>query len=325
MRTEIAVEIGSQNLRIFQKGIGLVFCEPTLLSVKQRGRKLVCTSIGNDTLKLVGETDDEIIQPIKEGAIINYQACKLLLSKVLNKLFGKKFALNKIKAVLCISTGLTKSEKDELLQLFFDCGIGEVSLVPVLLCIANLIDNSSSAPHFIVDIGAGKTEIGIVTNMQVVNAFTISVGGQLMDIGISEYFKMAKSFTTSPFIIQALKESIGSLFTSDSASQKIWGMNLKDEQPKQYTVSAREFYQVLDNCYDKIAVAIKALLSDCDPTLSKLIVKQGIVYAGDGCKILGFEKYMQDKLHIKALVCDAWGQASVEGAATLLEKIESTS
>ena len=312
----ISIELGSSNTKIFEIGKGMVYCEPSVFAVRMKKNKSQVFAYGNKAYNIVKElqVDEKLIQPIKNGQIVDINLAKIMLDCILNDVIGTKIKRKDVDVVIAIPSCSTSKQKDQFVLLMQKLGFVSINLVPQILAIASLLDDNINNPYLIVDIGAGKTEIGLCTIKNIINAISLSIGGELVDLGIYEYLKNKYNFSVSRNEIEKSKKSIGSLFATDDTKCKLMAQKIDDLTSDYFIVSSKDFYDVLSMCYDIIIEGISAFINSLDDEYKKEIFNVGIFFTGLGCDVIGFEKYFKSKLNTNIYILDSPSSVTVEGA-----------
>ena len=82
---DIAIDLGTTNIRVFVRGKGIMLREPSIVAVdKYTGRML---KVGQDAQKMLGRTPANIvaIHPISAGVISDYDMTALMLKELLSR------------------------------------------------------------------------------------------------------------------------------------------------------------------------------------------------------------------------------------------------
>lgn len=312
----ISLELGSSNTKIFDSNNGLVYCEPSVFAIKLRKGKSQVIAYGKSAYDMCNElqADEKLIQPIKNGQIADFESARIMLDCIFNDLIGNKNKRKDVVIILAVPSCSTKSQREQFNDLLHKLGFYSIMLVPQLTATTALLDENINNTYLVVDIGAGKTEIGLCTIKNVVNAISLSLGGELIDLGIYEALKNKYNISVSRREIERIKETVGSLYTTDETTSKIWAQNRDDLTSHFYIVSNKDFNDVLNICYDKIIEAIKVFLNTLDSEYHQTVIDTGIFFTGLSCEIIGFEKYFKNKLNTNIFLLDSPSSATVEGA-----------
>jgi len=315
MKTELTIELGSSFIRIYKNNFGKIVDEPNVLIEKKDSKHREFVAFGNDAKEKIGKLlqDERYIFPVKEGKIVDYNACKRILDFFLHGKIGSKNLIKKSCVIVVVSCGLDVCNLKMFQNLFFEVGFGQVFLVPQVIAIAKQINQAENDADLIIDIGGGKTEIAIVTNNMIINGFAINIGGNLMDLGIIDALKIDKKIIVSTKIAEKIKINVASLYSSDTSLTKIWAQDISTNLPKTVTISSKDISNIFLEIHQVIMNAIKALISDVSMEIVTQISKRGVFYSGSGI-VAGLEKYTKLEVGIKASIINSKGESAVLGA-----------
>lgn len=312
----ISIELGSSNTKIFDSNKGLVYCEPSVFAVKTKKGKSQVLAYGKNAYDMANElqSDEKLVQPIKNGQIADFESAHIMLDCILTELVGNKNVRNDISVIIAVPTCSTKSQREQFNELFHKLGFYSIKISPQLSATTALLDECDSNPYLVVDIGSGKTEIGVCTTNSVINAISLNLGGELIDLGIYDSLKDKYDISVSRKEIERIKETVGSLYSSDETTSKIWAQDRNDLTNQYYVVSNKDFNKILVACYDKIVEAIVVFINSLDFELQEKILNIGIFFTGLSCEIIGFEKFFRNKLQTNIYLLDSPSTATIEGA-----------
>ena len=269
----LSLELGSSHIKVYCETQGIIFYEPTLMVARIKNNKPSLVSFGKraEDMSTSLNADEQLIQPIKNGVISNFKCAKLLLNAVFETLIGNKNKRKAVELVFCVPTCATTVQIDEYIKLLKSCGISAITIRHQLICIARLLDTTDTKPYLIVDIGAGKTEIGFTTRKKLIDAISLSLGGELIDLSLYEILKHTYNILVPKKEIEKLKETIASLYSTDATTTNVLAQNLNDMSWGSYIVSSQDIYDALVICYDKIIEGIKVFISNLDDEYKEMI------------------------------------------------------
>ena len=164
---DLVIDIGSKNTTVYEQGKGLRFKEPTVALVTNRGNKMVLVESGRAAAQ-IAERDrvkEQLLHPVKEGAIFHERAAVLMYRDFIDRVLPRSPIKPKIKAIACVSCGLTSIEKKDIENVLVRAGVGEVTLVDSPIAAAEYLGVNNS---LIIDIGGSKTEIAVVGNTGII-------------------------------------------------------------------------------------------------------------------------------------------------------------
>lgn len=318
----LGMKIGSTNTSIYKSGNGLVLREPSLIAMASNLKIKDVKAIGNDAKQLIGKTNDSIsvFSPISQGAVQYQDLAVLMLKGFLKKIFPTRTFGNNIKVVLSVSLGLSPAEKKQLEVTCFKAGIADVYIVPDVIsyCYGSGIDIQSDETRLIVSIGGDTTNIATVANNSIINGYSFSFGGAIINLAITKYIEETYNIKISLDQAERIKIEYCSLLENYSDSIEISGFNKKEQKTEKITFSSSELHHILKHYYEKIADAIVSVIKSCEPEVVADIEKNGIDIYGGGSIIIGLDKFMTERTNFKINVSDT-PKANILGLGELIK------
>ena len=167
---DIAIDLGTTNIRVFVRGKGIMLREPSIVAVdKYTGRML---KVGQDAQKMLGRTPANIvaIHPISAGVISDYDMTALMLKELLSRVTS--FSLFKPRVLVTVPSSVTGVEERNVIDAVIEAGARKVYLVESAVATAAGAGADISKPdgHLVIDIGGGTTEVAVVSLGGVVDA-----------------------------------------------------------------------------------------------------------------------------------------------------------
>ena len=117
---DIAIDLGTTNIRVFVRGKGIMLREPSIVAVdKYTGRML---KVGQDAQKMLGRTPANIvaIHPISAGAISDYDMTALMLKELLSRVTS--FSLFKPRVLVTVPSSVTGVEERNVIDAVIEAG-----------------------------------------------------------------------------------------------------------------------------------------------------------------------------------------------------------
>ena len=151
---DIAIDLGTTNIRVFVRGKGIMLREPSIVAVdKYTGRML---KVGQDAQKMLGRTPANIvaIHPISAGVISDYDMTALMLKELLSRVTS--FSLFKPRVLVTVPSSVTGVEERNVIDAVIEAGARKVYLVESAVATAAGAGADISKPdgHLVIDIGA---------------------------------------------------------------------------------------------------------------------------------------------------------------------------
>ena len=316
-KIHLIVEIGSSNTYIYRIGSGLVLAESTLVATKFGREELF--AVGSDAKKLVGKTSEAItvISPVQNGIISNKPMAIEMFGAFLKKVVPSKTIFDIIDVSICISNGLTDSQIEDLKEVIYSQGIGNIEIVYssiVSLVGADININKPSAVISL-NIGGGTTDFAVVSLNEIVTGFTINFGGIDMDEAIRQYIYNTKRLEISILSAEKLKNECLSLYENDTSNMEVSGIDIDTKKPRSEVILSTDIRVSVLHFFDNICSGLEHLINLCSPEIASDIAPNGIVLTGGVANLVGVEDYIIKKVGLPCFVPEEPSIATVVGGA----------
>lgn len=322
MGYNLAIDIGTSNTVIYVAGLGVALKEPSCVAIETINNKKVVKCVGSEAKKLVGKTNNsiEVIFPIIEGVIVNFQIAKLMLKEFLKKVAPTGFGKPRRRAVFIYSCGLTKQEKNRIRDLAYELNIASTALVPagVSALIGMEVEENDPNSHMVINIGGGVTDISIINNNHIIRGATINIGGNQIDSNIYDYVKDEFQVLLGWNTLETIKNSVGSLLKNDISSITVVGLEIDTKRRKEIKIYSQDILPIMAGAFSKIADACEAILNMCSSEVLSDINKLGVYVCGGVANITGVDKYLSNLLNLPVYVDVDPDSSVIMGAGNLL-------
>lgn len=299
----IGLKMGSINTSIFKAGNGLVLKEASLIAMPTNPKNKEVYAVGENAKKIRDRLPQNIMvySPITNGVIQYEDLALLMLRSFIKKVFPNKSFGQNIKAIVCTPVGLSPEEKKTLELTCYKAGIADVYLVPEVFCLAigTGIDIQSEKANMIVDIGGNITDIAIISNYNIISAYSISIGGAIINSAIIKYINETYKIIISNEQAEQIKIEVCSLIENYYASIDVDGFNYTTNTKESITITSSELYPIIEHYYGKIATIINSVIKDSDPQVIADITETGIHFFGEASSMIGLDKFFQKNTSFK--------------------------
>lgn len=318
----LAIELGSSNTVIYMAGVGVVLKEPSLVAIQTVNNKKDVACVGSAAKALIGKTNEslEIVSPIVESEIVNFNMCKVMLKTFLDKVAPSGIIKKRNKVVFILPCGINKTEQKKFIQLAYALNINAVGLIPASVCglIGMEIEENDPNSHMIINLGGGSTDIAIVNNNHIIRGATINVGGNNITFNIGEYLKQKLNVSFGSNTLEEILNQAGSMLKNDVSSAICYGTDLTTRERKKVRILSQDIYPVLQTAITKVCEASEAVLDMCSTEVLKDIHKFGIYICGGLSNITGIDKFISAKLKLPVYADVDPDSSVIMGAGNLL-------
>ena len=316
-KLELAIDVGSANLTIYQRGKGVVIREPNIAIVNNNA-KIEVIEMGEKAMSMLGRAERKLkpIYPVSEGAVIYPEVFTTMIKRCIAKLSPSKIFKPSVTAIVLVSQCLNEIERKNIETVMFDAGIKEVTLVDAPL--ANYAYNELKDGLYL-DIGADLTDVSIVTGTGIMSGYTINIGGNTFNNLICDRITNKYGVKVGKYTTEKVKKTIGSMYDNDVNVDEVMGFNIIDGEKMLIDVSANDVAKSVKEPVNNIIDIINTLLNMCPKELANDIVRQGIFVSGGSVLLPGFEEYILEKTKINVIPAKDLTTANCLGGGRLLE------
>lgn len=313
---ELGVDLGTFNIQIAE-GSQILVQEPTVVAIIVNEMKMV--EYGTTALGMMGRVPDtiEVIRPLRNGVIAEYELTELLLRELVKKVTGPTLFF-KPKLLISVPYGITSVERRAVQEAGLGSGAREVNWIPQPLAAALGVDLPIQTPtgNMIVCLGAGTTQAAVISMTGIVSAETSHVAGQKLDEAISNYVRRKYGLLIGQPTSESLKIRIGSAIPVESEKTlEIQGQDQVTGLPRPASLTTNEIVEALQQPLEEIVATIRRVLEKTPPELISDIIDRGVAICGGTSLLKGFDKFLTVSLGIPAYVVENPVTCTVEGTA----------
>src|SRR6266853_1700019 len=323
---DIGIDLGTANTLVYVRDRGIVLREPSVVAI-QAGTTNVL-AVGEEAKRMLGRTPGNIvaIRPLKDGVIADFEVTEAMLRHFIQKVHGKRTLFKpRPRVVIAVPSGITEVEKRAVKESALHAGAREVYLIeePMAAAIGCGLPVQDAAGNMIIDIGGGTTEVAIISLSGIVFSRSVRVAGDELDEAIVQYMKRAYNLMVGERTAEEIKIKIGSAYPTDKeTSVEVKGRDLVAGLPKTLTITSQEVREALLEPISTIVDSVRITLERCPPELSADLVDRGLVLAGGGALLRGFDRLLSEETGLPVHVAEDPLSAVAEGTGKCLNEIK---
>jgi rod shape-determining protein MreB and related proteins len=324
--SDLAVDLGTTNTRVYVPGVGIVLDEPSVIAIDLRAKSVL--AVGRQAKAMMGRApqDIRVVSPLRRGVIADVDATREMLGHFMKAVAGRWHVLQPRVAVV-IPYGTTQVEKRAVEALARSAGAGKVYLIeePVAAALGAGLPVSSPGANTIVNIGGGTTEVAVMSMSGIVRCESMRIGGDDLDDTIVQHIKRSHSLLIGPRQAEELKLAMGPVILADREPEgrlltcQVKGRNLITGLPRTVVVSAEEMRGALREPVAAFLDAVRTCLERTPPELAADIVDSGIVLTGGGALLAGLDAVLHAWTHLPVTVSKEPVHCVVRGAGRAVE------
>ena len=319
MTKDIGIDLGTASVLVYVKGKGIVLNEPSVVAMDKTTGKLL--KVGAEAQAMLGRTPGNIIaiRPLREGVISDYDMTERMLREFIHKVAGVSFF--KPRVIICVPSGITEVEERAVIDAGIQAGARKVYLIeePVAAAIGAGIDITQPDGHMVVDIGGGTADIAVISLSGVVESVSIKVAGDQFNESIVKYMRRKHNILIGKRTAEELKIGIACLVPrAEVGIQEVKGRCLTTGLPKSVKISSVELVEAIAEPARDILETIHMVLERTPPELVADLAQNGIIMAGGGSLIYGFDQLVEKDTGIRTTVVDDALSCAAFGSGKML-------
>jgi rod shape-determining protein MreB len=321
---KIGIDLGTANTLVFVPGKGVVVNEPSVVAISVLENKVL--AVGNEAKEMIGRTPDTIVasQPLRDGAIADYRVTEAMLRYFIQKVSGR-FRLIRPEVVLSIPAGVTSTERRAVIDAANKAGARAAYVVkePILAAIGAGIPIHTAQGNMIINIGGGTSEIAVISLGGVVASASARVGGNRIDLAISDYIKRKYSLAIGERTAEELKIKIGAAIAQVKEDHMdIRGRDLMGGLPRTVSISSNEVTEAVQDELREIINVVKQVLQETPPELSADIMDKGMVLSGGTSQLRFLDQLISKTIGVPCYVADDPAFCVARGTGIVLENLD---
>ena len=300
---DIGIDLGTRNSLVFATGKGIVLREPSVVVYDKDTEKI--RAIGEEARQMTGNVSSnmEVIWPIRRGVIVDYNVMEKMLKYFIAQAMGRR-AFRKPRISISVPSGITEIERKAVEEAAYQAGAREVFLVeePIAAAIGAGVDITKPFGNLNVDIGAGTTDVAVISIAGVVVSSSVKVAGDNFDQAILNYVREKHSLFIGSDVAEEIKIRIGTACEeAEPRTMEVKGRNIITGLPKVATLTSEEIRIALKEATGQIVDAVHGVLEKTPPELAADIMDRGIVLTGGGAMLHGMDTLIEQKTGVNTL------------------------
>jgi len=323
---DLAIDLGTANTLIYTKSGGIVLNEPSMVAVRKGGQRVSkVLAVGKEAKEMLGRTpsDIEVIRPMADGVIADFDSTEIMLKYFIRKVH-KRRSLVRPRIIISVPSGVTPVEKRAVRESAESAGAREVFLIeePMAAAIGADLPITEPTSNVVVDIGAGTTEVAVISMAGTVYSRSVRVGGDKMDESILQYLKRKYNLLIGVQTAEVIKITIGKAHqTDETETLEVKGRDLVTGIPKTLTIDSEEVRKAISEQVGTIVQTVRIALEQIPPELSGDVVDNGIFLTGGGALLRDLDVLLREETRLPITITDDPLTTVVVGAGKALNNL----
>jgi rod shape-determining protein MreB len=308
---DVAVDLGTAFTRVYARGRGLLADEPSLVRVRP----------GAGRAEAVGRRASEpgrgvARPPMRAGVIVDGEAAKLLLQKLLARARTSMFAHPAV--LVCAPADARPHEVEALTRATHEAGASAVTVAPEPLAaaIGSGLDVGSRYAQMVVDVGDGVTDVGVVCSGRLAGGATLRLGcGDVREavtvVALRHGVRLAPG--EAERLAGEAQDARGDILTV--GTDPVTGRRCCAWVP------AREVAAAVEPLFTQVAGTVRTAWQDLSPGASCEVIESGLRVAGGGALMRGLRQRIAAETALEVRAAADPLHAVILGARRMMDAV----
>ncbi len=315
---DVAVDLGTAMTRIVVRGRGIVLEEPSVVATE--GGEVL--SVGADARRMLGRASGAVtvVRPIRGGVVADFDATEHLLRAVVRRVTGR--ALLRPRLIVCVPAETTEVERRAVQESARAAGGREVTLVaaPLAAALGAGLPITEPVASMVVDVGAGKTEVAVISLGGMVVQHSIRVAGDALDEALAWWLRSRHNLSIAEQAAEQVKQEVGAAAKGDrSQTMRVRGRDVPSGKPREIALTSEDCVAALAEPVARIRDAVLAALKQTPPELASDIIERGVVLCGGTSHLRHLDRVLREATGLAVVQAEHPLRCAVLGAGRLLE------
>ena len=322
---DIAVDIGTNNTRVYVKDKGIVVNEPSVVIMRGESKEII--AIGDSAEELIGRSPGNIriVHPLRDGVIVDYEMAQIMIHNFVSKAIGTRYFMRP-RVVVTMPSKVSKVEHSAVINAMEKIGARQIFVVEQAFAAALGTGLPVYEPQgsFIVDIGGGTTEVALVSMGGIVLSHSIRVAGNKIDEAISGFLKKQHGILVTERVAEQLKLDLADVFRTEGMEHVavVRGRDIATGMPLTVDVDMVKVSEAISDTLREILGAIKWVLGRIPPELAADILQNGIFLTGGSAALPNLDSMIAAEFGVPVSVARDAGECTTLGAGYMADHFD---
>ncbi len=319
----MAIDLGTANTLVYVGGQGIVVSEPSVVASDLETGEV--HAVGAEAERMIGRTPATIsaTRPLRHGVIADFEVTESMLRYFIRRVIDRRTGHPRL--IVCAPSGVTEVEKRAVEEASLAAGARRVHLIeePIAAAIGAGIAIEEPIGRMVVDIGGGTSEVAVISLGTIVLSRSVRVGGYEMDEAITHYLRAVHKLAVGSRTSEAIKIAIGSAMPlAPEETYEVRGRHLITGLPTAVHLHSEEVREAIRPPVREIVQAIRDTLEQTPPELASDVGRDGILLAGGGTMVRGFDELVAAETGMPVVRADSPLTCVAYGSGQALDHID---
>ncbi len=320
---DIAIDLGTATLKIYAQGRGIVTKAPAVVAYDTIREEVI--AVGKEAYAMLGRTSDrvEIIRPMVGGVISNFSMAEHIIRHFIKQIATSRMLMPRV--VVSVPCVVTEVQKRAVVDAICSAGVRKVCLIqePVAAAMGAGVDISAPHGNFVVDVGAGTTDMAMLSLNGIAISDSIPTAGDAFNDAITKYVRRKYSLIIGERTAEDAKIAIGCVHPKRVMETfVVKGIHAVKGLPQSLELTSDEMIEALFEPAMQIVNKVQSTLDMAPPELLADVLTDGIVLTGGSANLYGLATLLSQKTRVPVRLNENPEDCVLMGSAKALEFID---
>ncbi|MBA2283484.1 MAG: rod shape-determining protein [Actinomycetota bacterium] len=323
MARDLAIDLGTANTLVYERGRGIVLNEPSVIALNSRTNEVL--AMGHEAWQMIGRTPGYIVavRPLRGGAITDFDITQRMIRLLLQRVGVNRF--NRPRVVICVPSAITEVERRAVTEAARRAGAADAQLLeqPMAAAIGAGLPIHEPVGNMVIDVGGGTSETALISLGGVVALNAVRIGSFDIDAQLQTWIRREYGIAVGERTAEEIKIAIGSAWpTVDEFKAEVRGRDLMSGLPKHVILSPDEVRQAINEVTTSMVDSVVHCLGEAPPELAQDLIVRGMYLVGGGGMLRGLDLRIASETEIPVHLVDAPLECVVLGAGRVIESYD---
>lgn len=319
---DLAIDLGTANIRVYADGHGLIADEPSIIMV--RPDTGIVEAIGAGARYHVRSGKRRLVAPLRSGVVTDVDAASALLKPLFKR--ARRFGIAKPRLLACTPTDARVEERAALIEAASRAGAGRVVLAPEPLAaaIGTGMDVALDYAQMIVDVGDGVTDIAVIRSGELIMTRAVRTAYSDLKRSVSDAVAASCGIDLNPQEAERLIREVGIAHRrcdcrwQASPPHVAAGNDLRTGVMRRARVSRKDLAIAMDGVLTEIVGFVTGTVRSLPPEIACEVIESGIRLTGGGALLEGLAEVLSAETGIEVRKARDPLHAVIDGAQQML-------
>lgn len=320
---DIGIDLGTANVVVYQPGKGIVLREPSVIAVNTVDKSIV--AYGEKAREMLGRTPTGLVavRPVVDGVIAEYTHTRKMIEYIYQRVL-RSTRVFKVRALLSVPSNCTTVQRRAVKQAAEAAG----ARVPALTveqakaaAVGAGLPIAVPGGNLVVSIGAGTTDVAVLSMNGIVVSQSLSTGGLKFDDLIVKHVKSRHNVSIGDRTAEDVKIAVGCCLPLEKdLTIDVRGRDLVTGLPRTVRVTSEEVRKVLQDSVVAIVEKVMSVLEQTPPELAADIMERGILLTGGSSRLRSLDAVITEATGVHTRVAEDPTSCVALGLGKMLEQ-----